>query len=58
MVFKTIQLCISWWKNFDNYHDARYVREKKLCGALRCSVVSHFFCVVQQPKSGLVRLIF
>ena len=20
---------ISWWKNFDNYQDARYVREKK-----------------------------
>ena len=27
-VFKTIQLCISWWKNFDNYQDARYAREK------------------------------
>jgi len=23
--FKTVQLCISWWKNFDNYQDARYV---------------------------------
>jgi hypothetical protein len=20
-------LCISWWKNFDSYQDARYVRE-------------------------------
>jgi hypothetical protein len=28
--FKTIQLCISWWKkNFDNYQDARYVCGKK-----------------------------
>ena len=27
IAFKTIQLYISWWKNFDNYQDARYVRE-------------------------------
>jgi len=26
IVLKTIQLCIIWWKNFDNYQDTWYVR--------------------------------
>jgi hypothetical protein len=29
------QLCISWWKNFDNYRDARYLRKKKVSCSLR-----------------------
>jgi hypothetical protein len=27
MVFKVVQLCINWWKNFDDYRDKRYVLE-------------------------------
>jgi len=40
--FKTIQLCIGCWKNFDYYQDARYVRKKlSLClwkSVIKCCI--------------------